>query len=100
MVPNTSATTDVTAPTFTDSSNALRTSASCQATLNQWVVQLVIGQPWIVEPLKAESAMITSGIQRKAITSTDQIASEVRVPRPVTGPRTLPAVGRSADRRP
>jgi len=41
------------APTFTESSKALRTLGSCQATLNQCVVQLVIGQPWIAEPLKA-----------------------------------------------
>ncbi len=45
--------TVVIAPTFTESSKALRTSGSCQATLNQWVVQLVIGQPCSVEPLNA-----------------------------------------------
>ena len=53
IVPSASAMTVVIAPTLTESSKALRTSGSCQVTLNQWIVQLVIGQPWIVEPLKA-----------------------------------------------
>ncbi len=51
--PSTRAIAVVTAPTFTESRNADRASGSCQVTVNQWNVQLGIGQLWIVELLNA-----------------------------------------------
>ena len=51
--PSTIAIAVVTAPTFSESSNAERASSLCQVTENQWSVQPGIGQLWIVELLKA-----------------------------------------------
>src|SRR5712691_12658341 len=76
--PSTSAIAVASRPTFTESQSELRTSGSLHATRNQCSVQPGIGQLWMLDLLNAKTTMISSGIQRKAMTSADHAPSPNR----------------------
>src|ERR1039458_5249529 len=59
--PSRRASTVAARPAFTESQRAERTAESFQATENQYVVKLRIGQLWIVERSKAKMTIVTIG---------------------------------------
>ena len=89
--PMTSATAVANRPARSDSHRAVRTSSSCQASENHFVVKPGIGQLWMFDELNAYTPMITRGIHRKAKMRDAHAQRPMRVARvSIRGSRTPP----------